>query len=365
LNGCNPMRLVDEDKNGAYLGVREEFLKSFTRKESNPNFEVYDSRDNYRRFVVAKCSRLPDDEDLAAGKYGINFHRAKPGLPEAQQYKAGLPAILFKSKKLNDLAFAAATEHEYKAKSAAWDRFYSYIWDTAPLTLWVTPHSGGIDRKPDDIFPYPQLEMDAFIAGTAALCAFKDSNKATRRVMISLHSHNWFGAALDLGSFGILDERRLNSVAAKIEKKYHEKVQEAAGECKKDFSLRAANWLERINGNRGTLHPLELKPLSNIDSNIVLNIMKGMELYGIQIKEFTPEEFKVAINSINKEEIQVASCNFLFPGKHIGQLLGLAEKIEKGLLSSAVQIECSKIYLAKAPDLMSDIILDIKNELFG
>jgi hypothetical protein len=359
------MKLVYEDENGAYLGVREKFLKNFTRKESNPNFEVYDSRDNHIRFVVVKSSRLPDDEDQSAGKYGINFHRAKPGLPEAKQYKAGLPAILFNSKKLNDLAFAAATDSEYKAKSAAWDRFYSYIWDATPLTLWVTPHSGGIDRKPDDIFPYPTLEMDAFAAGTAALCAFNDGNKLTGRVMISLHSHNWFGAVLDLGSFGILDEHKLKLTAEKIEKKYHEEVQELAGECKRDFALRAVNWLERINENRGTLHPLELKPLSNIDSNIVLNIMRGMELYGIRIKKFTLKEFKEAIDGINGEEIRVASCNFLFPGKHIGSLLKLSENIDRGLLSSAVQVECSKVYLAKAPELISKIILDIKNELFG
>jgi hypothetical protein len=359
------MKLVNEDDNGAYLGTREEFLKKFVPKEINPNFEVYDSREGNARFIASKCSRLPDDEDLVAGKYGINFHRAKPGLREAKHYKAGLPAILFNSKTLNDLAFAAGTEREYKAKSAIWDRFYSHVWDTAPQTLWVTPHSGGIDRKPDDIFPYPEQEMDAFTAGTAALCAFNDRHEAARRLMISIHSHNWFGAVLDLGSFGILNERKLNLAAEKIEKRYHEKVQVLASECKKDFSIRAMNWLEHITGNRGTLHPEKLRTESNIDTIVVLNIMKGMELYGTQIRKFTLPEFKEAIDSLDRQEIRVASCNLLFPGKHIGSLLGLSEKIDRGFLSSALQIECLKSYLAKAPDLVAEIILDIKNELFG
>jgi hypothetical protein len=359
------MKLVYEDKHGAYLGVSDEFLKSFVLKESNPNFEVFDSRDGRKRFIAGKSSRLPDDEDLAAGKYGMNFHRAKPDLQEAIQYKFGLPAVLFDSKTLNDLAFAAGTESEYHAKSAAWDLFYSYIWDSAPLTLWVTPHSGGIDRKPDDIFPYPKLEMDGFAAGAAALCALKDGCETVKRVMVSLHSHNWFGAVLDLGSFGILDERKLIAVSEKMEEKYHKKVQVLAGECKKDFSLRAVNWLKRINGNRGTLHPEELRHESNIDTNIVLNIMRGMELYRIQIRDFTLKEFKDALTGIKREEMRVASCNFLFPGKHIGGLLKMAEKIDGGLMSSALQIECLKLYLAREPELVTDIILDIKNELFG
>lgn len=37
------MKLVDEDEHGAYQGVRADFLKEFMLKESNPNFEVYDS----------------------------------------------------------------------------------------------------------------------------------------------------------------------------------------------------------------------------------------------------------------------------------------------------------------------------------
>jgi len=42
----------------------------------------------------------------------------------------------------------------------------------------------------------------------------------------------------------------------------------------------------------------------------------------------------------------------------------ITEKIDQGLLHSVLNIECSKLYLAREPELMTDMILDIKNELF-
>ena len=63
------MKLVYEDEHGASWKFRQEFLKKFSLKESNPNFEVYDSRDKQRRFIAAKyVSILPDDEDIAIGQ---------------------------------------------------------------------------------------------------------------------------------------------------------------------------------------------------------------------------------------------------------------------------------------------------------
>jgi hypothetical protein len=358
------MKLVQEDKYGAYLGVHAGFLKKFAAKEINPNFEVYDSDDNQNRFIVVKCSRLPDDEDLATGRYGIDFHRAKPEHKEAIQYKNGLPDTLETTRWLRDISFAAATAEEYKTKSPVWEQFYSHIWGTKPQTIWVTPHSGNVDRPPDNILPFPKLEMDAFTAGVAALCAFNSRNTVQKRVMISIHSHNWYEAILELGGFDIIDEQRLSDVAKKIGRKYHERVQILADECKQDFYLRAMKWLEHINKINGTLHPDELNKKSLIDKSVVNNITNGLKIYGAGIDEYTLEEFKKAIQSLNKIEIQVISYNKLFPGKHVGKLLKLSENISHGQMDSALQIECMKFYLKKDPELITNIILDIKNELF-
>jgi hypothetical protein len=359
------MKLVNEDEHGAYLGVNAEFLRKFVPGESNPNFEVYDSRDNHNRFIVVKSSRVPDDQDLPSGKYGIDFNRAKPTLQEALQYGAELPQALENRQWLANTAFAAATEEEYDRKSSVWENFYSYIWGRTPQTIWVTPHSGSIDRIPDDILPYPKDEMDSFTAGVAALCAFNNRDKASNRVMISIHGFAYLAAILDLGGFGIIDEEKLAAVAKKIEMKYHERVQSLADEYKRDFFFRASRGLEHIKNKRGTLNPEELGLALTTAGHRVQFILRGLKLYGQEIREFTLEALQEAIHNVYKMEVPVISCNYLFPARHVGKLLRVSEKVSQGLLHSALNIECSRLYLAKEPELITDIILDIKNELFN
>ena len=346
------------------MGVNAEFLQEFVLKESNPNFEVLDSRDGHRRFIAAKCSRLPDDQDLVGGRYGMDFHRARPKLEEALQYGSELPYTLESTKWLANTAFAATTGEEYNRKSSAWENFYSYIWDSRPQTLWVAPHSGSITRIPDDILPYPNNEMDAFTAGVAASCAFNDRGKATGRVMISIHGFGCLAAILDLGGFGMIGEESLAAVATKVENKYHARAQNLAGDYKRDCFFRGTRWLEHIKNRRGTLDPDELDSTSTTARHRVALIVKGLELYGQEITAFTLEEFKEAMNSADKMEVPVISANHLYSARQVGKLLGLSEKIRKGLLDSALQVECSKLYLAKDPDLLASIILDIQNELF-
>lgn len=355
------MQLVHEDEHGAYLGVREEFLQEFVPKESNPNFEVYDSRDNHRRFIAVKSSRLPDDEDLAEGRYGIDFNRAKPGLQEALDYGTELPHGF---KWLGDIAFAAKTKEEYERKSSAWEKFYSYIWGSKPQTVWVAPHSGSINRAPDDIIRFPKLMMDMHTGGVAALCAHNDRSRASKRLMIVIHGTGHLGAVLNLGDFGIVDEDKMNATAKKLERKYQQKVQSLANEFKQDFFTKTMKILEHIRNKRGTLNPEELSRTSSDDSFTVGLYIKGLRLYGHEIKEFTITGFKETIQSLSKIEVPVILNNYFYTARKVGKLLKLSEKIESGFMHSALNVECAKLYLARAPELMTDMILDIKNELF-
>jgi hypothetical protein len=359
------LKLVNEDKYGAYSGVRKEFLKEFVLKESNPNFEVYDSKDESNRFIAAKCSRLPDDEDLTAGKYGINFHRAKPGFEEAIRYRNEFPASLWSQHRIHDFAFAASTQSEYQYKSSVWEKFYSFIWGEGPQTIWVTPHSGAAERKSDSDFPYPILEMDAFVAGAAARCALNNKQNASKRTMVSVHSHNWFGAIFDIGGFGVIEGEKLSTIAEEIEEKYHKKVQYLADGCRLDLSIQIVKWLLHINQTRGTLNPQELSRQSLTDTLIVHNITKGLILYGIEIADYTLDEFKTAFESLHGKEIRVISCNHIFAAELIGKELDLRGKIDHGLINTALQIECMKYCLKKNPELTSEIILDIVKRLLN
>jgi len=358
------MNPVNEDQHGAYLGVRQKFLKKFVLKETNPNFEVYDDKDGNNRFIVVKASRMPDDEALSAGRYGINFHRAKPDFKDARLYHAELTTARISRQALNGLAFAAETSEQYNNKSAAWDSFYTYIWGETPQNIWVTPHSGCINRAPDNIFPYPKLEMDAYAASTAARCAIQDTRPALKRTMISIHSHNWYSAVVDLGDFGVNDEKKIESTAAVIEGKYADKVQNAAEDCRRDFTTKVIPWLEQVLRTRGTLNPQEMPPQYGIERSVVYYAMTGLKLYNKEITRFTLEEFRGAIESLKYARIRVASHNHLFSGRLVGRQLELADQMQRGRMDGAVQIECMKFYLKHAPALAADIILDIKHEMF-
>lgn len=355
------MKLVCEDEHGAYLGVSKEFLKEFILKESNPNFEVFDSKDKYRRFIAVKSSRIPDDQDLAAGKYGIDFNRAKPELKEALQYGIELTDGF---KWLSDIAFAALNEEEYERKSSIWEDFYSYIWDLTPQTVWIAPHSGSVNRAPDDLLLYPKTMIDTCTAGVAASCAFNDRNTALKRIMIAIHATGMLGAVLNLGDFGVADEEKMDIVAKKIELKYHERAQSLADKFKHDFCSKTINILENINKKRETLDPEKLDNISYDEAFNVRLYVKGLRLYGLKIKEFTIMEFKQALQNLSKIEVPVISNNYLHTGRNVGKLLKLSKKIELGLLYSALNIECSRIYIANDPELISNMILDVKNELF-
>ncbi len=323
------MKLVNEDEYGAYLGVTQAFLKEFIQKESNPNFEVFDSRDGQRRFIAVKSSRLPDDDDLSQDKYGIDFHRAKPDYLEANNYKSGLPDALQTTQRINNIAFVATSKEEYDRKSVVWDRFYAFIWGETPQTIWVSPHSGNVNRRPDDIFPYPKMEMDAYAAGIAARCAYQDTATTSKRIMVSIHSHNWYGAILDLGGFGIIDQQKLAEVVIKIELKYHQKIQNLAGGCKKDFYNRATRWLEHIKNKNESLNPHDIRDIAFIDSTVLNNIIKALKIYNIELNEYTFEEYKEAILSLNKQETKAVTNGQIFPALNVGKNLKLTEKSTK------------------------------------
>jgi len=210
--------------------------------------------------------------------------------------------------------------------------------------------------------PYPKLEIDAWTAGVAALCAFKDKRKPLGRVIISIHGNGYLGAVIDLGGFGIVDSRRLQRVANKLGNKCWERIQQLASEYKRDFFERARRRLKHIQRTRGTLDPAKLQAISMSDKYDVNNILKGLKLYGRKPKKYTLGEFDSLMAEIDKSKILPLSANHIFPGEKIGKLLRLKEKKESGLLDSAVQIECSKLYLREEPDLIA--ILDIRNELF-
>ena len=355
------MKLVHEDEYGAYYGVTPEFLQEFKTVESNPHFDVYDSFDNGRRFIAVKCSRIPDDENPADGRFGIDFYRGKPTFQQAVEYAEGLPdSYLWQ----DDIAFAAAGVSEYDIKSSIWDSFYSFIWDTVPQTVWVAPHSGNTDKPPHDYLSDPKIMIDTFSAGVAALCAFRDKGEVIRRNLVVVHSTGQLGAVLNLGDFGVLEQEKMDIAANEVIPEYRERVHAIAGEFKQDYSVKTLKFLNRIVKARGTLDPFELEGISLDDCFLIRIYARCLEMYGQKISEYSLEGFSRALENLGEAEVPVILNNFIYPGRNVGRLIKLSDKIREGEMNSAVQVEGARVYMAKDPELVADILLDVKRELF-
>jgi hypothetical protein len=178
----------------------------------SPNFDVFEGRG--RCLLLGKCSRLPDDEEPEAGRYGIDFHRALPPFQEASgftcdwgqgpipvnayTYACYLPKTLRFREFTANLAFAARNEEEYRAKRRVYEDFYRYLYESRCATVVATPHSGEVRRPPDRYHPFPQSETDAWTTRVAAQ-GLNGAPGEGPRLLISLHSTDYFGAFVGPG----------------------------------------------------------------------------------------------------------------------------------------------------------------------
>jgi len=207
--------------------------------------------------------------------------------------------------------------------------------------------------------------IDSFTAGVAALCALKNTSKTSTRVMIAIHGTGHLGAVLNIGDFGVLSESEIREATRKIELKHSKRAQTLSEGFKEDFSEKTLQILEEIMDKRGTLNPRELVNKSYDDSVTVNFYLRGLRLYGQEVKEPTFMEFKRAIEKLDGIPVPVISINYLYSGRDVGKLLRLSEKISQGQLGSALVIECARFYAAHDPEFVSEVILDVKDSLFS
>ncbi len=237
------------------------------------------------------------------------------------------------------------------------------------MTIWVAPHSGSVNRAADEVIFFPKRWIDSFTAGVAARCALKDSRVPSKRVMIAVHATGHLGGVLNLGDFGLLSQHDLDAIAPKMEAKHGRQAQALAEAFKQEFCETTARTLEVIQRRRGTLDPEVLGAASRVvsydDSVTVSYCAKGLALYGRPIKEFTLREFKRAMAELRGTPVPVVTNNYFYTGRKVGALLKLADKVSEGVLGSALSIECARFYCARDPGFVSDLILDVANELFG
>ena len=173
--------MIIENHAGAYIAPKPEIFCRYQLTNTNAHFDVLENERT--RLILAKCSRLPDDEDAAAGRYGIDFHRALPPFTgesgftcdwgdgpipvNALNFARFLPRTIRFRQFTANLAFAAHTREAYETKRHIYQDFYRQVYTAKQPLVVATPHSGPVHRSPDDYHPFPESEIDAWTAGVA------------------------------------------------------------------------------------------------------------------------------------------------------------------------------------------------------
>jgi hypothetical protein len=359
-----------ENQAGAYLGPEPELLSRFHLADTNPHFDVLENEAG--RIILGKCSRLPDDEDLAAGRYGIDFHRALPPFEgesgftcdwgdglipvNALNFARFLPRTIRFRQFTANLAFAARTPEAYEAKRLVYEQFYRQIYGSSQPLVVVTPHSGPVFRPPDDYHPFPESEIDAWTAGVAVRIN-RPRLRKNRRLLLSLHSTDYFGALVDVGDFGLAANSILPEIIRLLNVEFSDElaaVQPPYQDHIVSYTQRRLQWKE----NRwGTLHPEELINISTASRFEVMMLDKLIGEFIRPEERFTYDGLRRGVEAYWTAGGQAQiSLNGIFSGRKTAKLLNLAENLGVAGFHTAVQVECSRFLARHYPETAAAII---------
>jgi hypothetical protein len=362
--------MIIENQAGAYLGPGPKTLSAFHLAVTNPHFDVLENE--AIRLILGKCSRLPDDEDLAAGRYGIDFHRALPPFAgdsdftcdwgdgpipvNALNFARFLPRNIRFRQFTANLAFAARTRSEYEAKRLVYEDFYRQVYGAGQSLVVTTPHSGPVHRPPDDYHPFPESEIDAWTAGVAVRLG-RPQLKKNRRLLVSLHSTDYFGAVVDIGDFGLERNGQLPEVVAQLNAEFADdlgEVRPAYRDHIVSYTQRRLQWKQK---RWGTLNPERLATISTASRFEVMMLDKITGKYIRPEERFTYDGLRRGLEAYwsGGGEAHI-SLNGVFSGRKTARLLSLSENVQRAGFQTAVQVECSRFLARHYPQMAAAII---------
>ena len=371
--------MVQETIYGAYLGPGSQLDAKAQQVVDNPNFDVFDTPG--RRLLLGKCSRLPDDEDPAAGRYGIDFHRALPPFQDdsgftcdwgegpipvnAYSYAQYLPKTLKFREFTANLAFAARSLAEYQVKCEVYQGFYHHLYQNQCATVIAAPHAGEVRRPPDDYHPFPQFETDAWTQ-RVAVRYLNVSPGDGPRLLISLHSTDYFGAFLDLGDFGLPQNQGLSQSIVRLNRQFSRDVFDllpAYREYLLPYTLARLRWMEQ---RWGTLEPEALTTISTASRFEILSLMRVL-------KKWLPPTRSVSLDWLTQglegffatPPRELISLNRIFSGRKTAGLLHLEENLRQAGFHTAVQVECSRFLAQYHPELAAAMLAALEKEVRG
>jgi hypothetical protein len=362
--------MIIENQAGAYLAPQPEIFSHYRLAVTNPHFDVLENEAG--RLILGKCSRLPDDEEPSAGRFGIDFHRALPPFAgdsgftcdwgdgpiavNALNFARFLPRTIRFRQFTANLAFAALTPEDYEAKRQVYEDFYQQVYRAGQPLVVATPHSGPVNRPPDEYHPFPESEIDAWTAGLAARLRFPQGRKRGR-LLLSLHSTDYFGALMDIGDFGLVANNILPDLVRQLNREFSDElttVQLPYRDHILAYTRRRLQWKQ----NRwGTLHPEELAHISTASQFEVKMLDKLIGQFILPQERFTYDGLQRGLEAYWEGGGQaLISLNGVFSGRKTAQLLNLSENLDRAKFHTAVQVECSRFLARHYPGIAAAII---------
>ena len=361
--------MIRENQAGAYLGPEPELRRRYRWSVADPHFDVFEAEGC--RLILGKCSRLPDDEDVAAGRFGIDFHRALPPFQgesgffcdwgngpipvNAQTYAHYLPRTIRFRQFTANLAFAAATPAAYEAKRRVYEAFYRQVYGAKQDLVVAVPHCGPVWRRPDDYHPFPESEIDAWTARVAVRLQLHPALR--RRLLLSLHSTDYFGALLDIGDFGLAANQVLSGIIRQLNEEFADALAEVTPAYREHILFYTRQRLAWKYQRWGTLHPEDLARISTA-SQFEVKILDGFA------RDFVAAEERFTLAGLcrgleaywSQGHHAHITLNGVFSGRKTAKLLDLAARLPGAGLATAVQVECSRFLAQRRPELAAAMI---------
>jgi len=368
--------VIRESEQGAYLGLKTDNSTELQVICNDPNFDVIDH--GWRRLVLGKCSRLADDEEPAGGRYGIDFHRALPTFREASPYSCDwgegpievnaftyarhLPKAMKFREFTANIAFAAQKPDEYQAKRRVYEKFYRYLYAPGPQVTIGVPHSGEVRRPPDEFHPYPQSDIDAWTARVAVRCRFRPPED--RRLLISLHSTDYFGLLLDIGDFGLPQNHGLSQAVRGLQDRFARELVPILASYREYILPYTKLRLTWMANKYGTLRPEQLSSCSTAARFEVVSLDRLTKDLVAPSKRFTLEGLLEGLRKYwDRPPQDFITLNGVFSGRKTAQLLGLEENLRQAGFRTAVQVELSRFFARHYPDLAAAMLEALGLEL--
>jgi len=162
------------------------------------------------RLFIVHCHRSTEPQ-----RSPVTGERA-PNNVNACNYARHLPQALRFREFTANLALAAGTWQEYQAKRHVYQCFYHYLYHADAQMVLATPHSARCSAQRMIFHPFPQSEIDAWVARVAVRC-LRPTRAGRKRILVSLHSTDYFGVFLDVGDFGLPQNQLLSRAMAELQ----------------------------------------------------------------------------------------------------------------------------------------------------